>query len=116
AGGFLPGARHPRDVVRIRGSVDASAWLSGHNEGVTGRTGRLIAFFARAEPRGGPPTGWALAFDAAVAVGAAIGAVYEMAERSITLAVFVPAPPVSPFGFPLGRVRDVPGQMVITGA
>jgi signal transduction histidine kinase len=96
--------------------VDASAWLSGHNEGVRGRTGRLIAFFARAEPRGSPPTGWALAFDAAVAAGAAIGAVYEMAERSVTLAVFVPAPPVSPFGFPLGRVRDVPGQMVISGA
>jgi signal transduction histidine kinase len=83
---------------------------------VARRTGRLIAFFARAEPRGVPPTGWALAFDAAVAVGAAIGAVYEMAERSITQAVFVPAPAFSPFVFPLARVRDVPGRMMITGA
>jgi signal transduction histidine kinase len=96
--------------------VDAFAWVSGHNDGVAGRTGRLIAFFARAEPRGVPPTGWALAFDAAVALGAAIGAVYEMAERSITRAVFMPAPASGPFGLPLGRVRDVPGQVVITGA
>ena len=91
------------------------ARLPGHNDGVAGRTGRLIAFFTRAEPRGAPPTGWALAFDAAVAVGAATGAVYEMAERSITQAVFMPAPAFSPFVFPLGPVRDVPGQMVITG-
>jgi signal transduction histidine kinase len=63
-----------------------------------------------------PPTGWALAFDAAVALGAATGAVYEMAERSITRAVFMPAPAFSPFAFPLGPVRDVPGQMVVTGA
>jgi signal transduction histidine kinase len=96
--------------------VDAFAWLSGHNDGVAGVTGRLIAFFARAEPRGVPPTGWALTLDAAVAVGAAMGAVYEMAERSITRAVVVPAPLVSPFGFPLGRLRDVPGQVLISGA
>jgi signal transduction histidine kinase len=87
---------------------------------VAGHTGRLIAFFARAEPRGAPPTGWALAFDAVVALGAAIGAVYEMAERSITRAVFTPVPASSPFGVPFGvpfgRVRDVPGQIVITGA
>ena len=44
---------------------------------------RLLAFFARAEPRGAPPSGWALAFDAAVAVGAAIGAVYEVATSGI---------------------------------
>ena len=90
--------------------------VTGHNDGVAGRTGRLIAFFGRAEPRGAAPTGWALAFDAAVALGAAIGAVYEMAKHSITQAVFMPAPVSSPFGFPLGRVRDVPGKMVITGA
>jgi signal transduction histidine kinase len=95
--------------------VDASAWVTGHNDGMAGRTGRLIAFFTRAEPRGAPPTGWALAFDAAVALGAAIGAVYEMAERSITRAVFMPVPASSPFGVPFGRVRDVPGQLVITG-
>ena len=95
--------------------MDAFAWVTGHNDGVAARTGRLIAFFARAEPRGAAPTGWALAFDAAVALGAAIGAVYEMAARSVAQAVFMPAPVVSPFGFPLGRLRDVPGQIVITG-
>jgi len=49
---------------------------------VAGRIGSLVAFFRRAEPRGAAPTGWALALDAAVAVGAAIGAVYEMTQRS----------------------------------
>jgi len=48
-----------------------------------GRAGRLIAFLTRTEPRGAPPTGWALAFDAAVAVGAATGAVYEVARRGL---------------------------------
>jgi signal transduction histidine kinase len=47
---------------------------------VAGRIGRLLAFFRRAEPRGAPPSGWALALDAAVAAGAAAGAVYEMAR------------------------------------
>ena len=96
--------------------MDAIARLTGHNDGVAGSTRRLVAYFARAEPRAAPPTGWALAFDAAVAVGAATGAVYEMAERSITRAVFMPAPAFSPFVFPVGRLRDVPGQIVITGA
>jgi signal transduction histidine kinase len=49
---------------------------------VAGRIGSLVAFFRRAEPRGAAPTRWALALDAAVAVGAAIGAVYEMTQRS----------------------------------
>jgi signal transduction histidine kinase len=48
---------------------------------VAGRIGSLVAFFRRAEPRGAAPTGWALALDGAVAVGAAIGAVYEMTQR-----------------------------------
>ena len=60
--------------------MDAAAPVTGHNDGVAGRIGRLLAFFARAEPRGAPPSGWALAFDAAVAVGAAVGAVYEVAS------------------------------------
>jgi signal transduction histidine kinase len=47
---------------------------------VAGRIGRLLAFFRRAEPRGAPPSGWALALDAAVAAGAAAGAVYEIAQ------------------------------------
>jgi signal transduction histidine kinase len=57
---------------------------------VAGRIGRVLAFFTRAEPRGAAPSGWALALDAAVAVGAAAGAVYEMAARNLTEAVFVP--------------------------
>ena len=61
--------------------------ITGHNDEVAGRIGRLVAFFRRAEPRGAAPTGWALALDAAVAVGAAIGAVYEMAQRSQARAV-----------------------------
>jgi signal transduction histidine kinase len=39
---------------------------------------RLLDFFGRAEPRGAAPPGWALSLDAAIAVGAAAGAVYEM--------------------------------------
>lgn len=49
---------------------------------MAGRIGSLVAFFRRAEPRGAAPTGWALALDGAVAVGAGIGAVYEMTQRS----------------------------------
>jgi signal transduction histidine kinase len=44
---------------------------------------RLLAFFKRAEPGGAPPSGWALAFDAAVAVGAALGAVYEVLTSGV---------------------------------
>src|SRR5882724_11696340 len=88
--GLLPAACHPRDVAGIRGAVDATAGVTGHNGEVAGRAGKLIAPFARTEPREAPPTGWALAFDAAVAVGAAAGAVYEIAERSVQ-AVVVPA-------------------------
>jgi signal transduction histidine kinase len=73
--------------LRVLADVITSA--TGHNDEVAGRTGRVLAFFARAEPRGAPPTGWALALDAAVAVGAAIGAVYEMAQRDLVQAVFV---------------------------
>jgi signal transduction histidine kinase len=56
---------------------------AGHNGWVPGRIARLVAFFRRAEPREPAPSGWAFAFDVSVAVGAAIGAVYEMAARSI---------------------------------
>jgi signal transduction histidine kinase len=42
-----------------------------------------VAFFRRAEPLEAGPSGWALAFDVTVAVGAAVAAVYEMMERSI---------------------------------
>ncbi len=74
-----------------------------------------MAFFARSEPRGAPPTGWALAFDAAVAVGAAIGAVYEMAERSVGATVMVAVPGYDPFGGPVPLpVRRV-GGLVVAG-
>jgi signal transduction histidine kinase len=85
---------------------------------VAGGTGRLIAFFARSERRGAAPTGWALAFDAAVAVGAAAGAVYEMAERSVGQAKFVRVSGFDPFGLPLGRAGGPlggPGDLVIAG-
>jgi len=58
----------------------------------------MIAFFARSEPRDAPPTGWALAFDAAVAVGAAIGAVYEMGEHTVEPVFVVPSPAFGPLG------------------
>jgi signal transduction histidine kinase len=45
---------------------------------VRGRIGWLVAFFRRAEPREPAPSGWALAFDAAVAVALAAGAVDEL--------------------------------------
>ena len=59
---------------------------------MAGRIGWLLAFFRRADPHGAPLSGWALAFDAVVAVGAAAGAVYEMAERTLAEAVIVPGP------------------------
>ena len=61
---------------------------------MAGRIGWLVAFFRRAEPSEPAPSGWALAFDVTVAVGAAAGAVYEMAERAITVAVVIPGGPV----------------------
>ena len=56
---------------------------------MAGRIGRLLAFFTQAEPRGAP-SGWALALDAAVAVGAAAAAVSEMAERADELRTALP--------------------------
>jgi signal transduction histidine kinase len=77
---------------------------------VAGRTGRLLAFFARAEPRGAAPSAWALAVDAAVAVAAAIGAVYEVASSGIEAAKVIPAGVVNlP---PYGGVVVVPGQHI----
>jgi hypothetical protein len=49
---------------------------------VTGRIGSLLASLRRTEPRGAPPSGWALALDCVIAVGAAVGAVYEMTQRA----------------------------------
>jgi signal transduction histidine kinase len=63
---------------------------------VRGRIGWLVAFFRRAEPREPAPSDWALAFDAAIAVGAAAGAIYEMARFSLTSSV--PFPVLFPYG------------------
>ena len=49
---------------------------------MTGRAHRLVAFLGKAEPRGAP-SGWALALDAAIAVAAAVGAVMEVADRTL---------------------------------
>ena len=48
---------------------------------MTGRAHRLVAFLGKAEPR--RPAGWALALDAAIAVAAAVGAVMEVADRTL---------------------------------
>ncbi len=69
--------------------------------------GWLVAFFRRTEPREPAPSGWALAFERRVAVGAAAGAVYEMAERAITQAVVFPAVP-GPIGL-VGPARVAGG-------
>ncbi len=95
--------------------MDAFGRFTGHNDAVAARTGRLMAFFARAEPRGAPPTGWALAFDAAVAVGAAIGAVYEMAERSVSYSIMVSAPGYFPIGGPVPLQLRGAGGALLTG-
>ena len=97
--------------------MDAAAAFTGHNDGVAGRTGRLVAFFTQADPRGAAPSGWALAFDAAVALGAAIGAVYELGNNAVGSlvkpAVLGPAGlPVISIGPAAVRVRDVGGMLV----
>lgn len=98
--------------------MDAAAAVTGHNDGVAGRTGRLVAFFTRADPRGAAPSGWALAFDAAVALGAAIGAVYEVAHDAVgsvaRSAVLGPdGLPVIPIGLGQVRIRDNGGMLVM---
>jgi signal transduction histidine kinase len=60
--------------------------------------GWLIAFFRRKQDREPPPSGWALAFDAVLAVGAAGGAVYEMTQRSLTAMVMGPVPVRADYG------------------
>jgi signal transduction histidine kinase len=48
---------------------------------MAGHAGEMLAFLRRAGPRS-TPSGWALALDAAVAVGAAASAVFEVAQRT----------------------------------
>ncbi len=93
--------------------MDAAGRISGHNDEVAGRIRRLLAFFGRAEAREPEPSGWALAFDAAVAVGAAVGAVYEMAERSLTQAVIKPGPGAIELVSPFGARMLVPVKMLL---
>ena len=98
----------------LHGAEDAIGPVTGHNDYVAGRIGWLLAFFRRAEPRGAPPSGWALALDAAVAVGAAVGAVYEMAQRDVSQLVFQPGPgavrqAIQQGGLPLVQ----PGRLVL---
>lgn len=80
---------------------------------MTGRIGSLLATLRRAEPRGAPPSGWALALDGVVAAGAAVGAVYEMTQRApvkagtATVTVSGPSAAVQhaiQAGLPLSRV------------
>ena len=47
----------------------------------------MLAFFGRTETREPEPSAWALTFDAAVAVAAAAGAVYEVANRQVVQGV-----------------------------
>jgi signal transduction histidine kinase len=83
---------------------------------VAGRIGWLLAFFRRADPRGAAPSGWALAFDAAVAVGAAIGAVYEMAAHNVQQALFVAGSGAARQAVQqVGSQLSVPGRMVLLG-
>lgn len=56
---------------------------------MAGRTRGLLVFLRQAEPRRAP-SGWVLALDAAAAVGAAAGAVLEVAERTTERAVVLP--------------------------
>jgi signal transduction histidine kinase len=59
------------------------------NGPMAGHAGELLAFLRRAGPRS-TPSGWALALDAAVAVGAAAGAVFEVAQRTTQDHVLIP--------------------------
>jgi signal transduction histidine kinase len=70
--------------------TDAVSPHAGHNGCVAGRIGWLLASFRRAEPPEPAPSGWALTFDAVVAVAAAAGAVYEMFGWSGARTVVVP--------------------------
>jgi signal transduction histidine kinase len=67
---------------------------------VAGGIGGVLAFFGRTEAREPEPSAWALTFDAAVAVGAAAGAVYEMANRQVVQGVVLHEVVPGPLGGP----------------
>lgn len=64
--------------------------LAGHNDDVPERIRRLLAILRRTEPTGADPGGWDLALDAAVALVAAGGAVWEVGHRVVVQAVVPP--------------------------
>ena len=77
--------------------------------------GRLVAFFTRADPREAVPSGWALAFDAAIALGAAIAAVYEVGHD--TVGSVMKSAVLGPGGLPVisigpERIHDAGGVLV----
>jgi signal transduction histidine kinase len=76
------GARHPLDVGELHKASDAVWRWSGDNGVMTRRAHWVLAFLAKAEARSAP-SGWALALDAAIAMAAAIGAVLEVANRTL---------------------------------
>jgi signal transduction histidine kinase len=88
---------------------------------VAGRIGWLLSFFRRAEPRGAPPSGWALVLDAAVAVGAAAGAVYEMTRSAVSQpggamsATVSGSPAAVRHALQVGLPLDKLGHPVLTG-
>jgi signal transduction histidine kinase len=74
----------------------------------------LLAFFLRAEPRGAAPGGWALAFDAVVAVGAAAYAVREAVRRTIMAPTLgAPGTPGHP-GLPVYVPVRKAGELLLT--
>ena len=78
-----------------------SSCFAGQNDVMARRTRWLMAIFRRPEPGGVAP--WALAFDAAVAVTAAAGAVFEVAQHHLDPAV------------PDARAREA-GRLVLAAA
>jgi signal transduction histidine kinase len=65
---------------------------------MAGRTGALVSWLLRAEPRE-KPSGWALALDAAIAVAAATAAVMEASHRTVTIYSLVDGIVVAPRTF-----------------
>jgi signal transduction histidine kinase len=76
---------------------------------------RLVAYFTRADPRDAAPSGWALAFDAAIALGAAIGAVYEVGSRSETVSTIIGpgGVPITLAGPHTAPVRELGGTILM---
>jgi signal transduction histidine kinase len=66
---------------RVVTTTDARRHRRPDNGSVAVRSSGLLAVFRRGEPRSAP-SGWSLALDAAVAVGVAALAVFEVAERT----------------------------------